>query len=268
MEKEEEKKETTLQQAPATPARGWRDVLKARNAELDLDDDEAVGSYLDDSFQAFDRAEEERRQFNEALSSDPRSAGILTGIASGLNEDGEPFSLGGYLIQNYDDILNEYYQGEISKEEAVQRAKERDAQRIKEAADAEARKKTADENLARTDEALTKAMQQNNVDEANVSSMLDWLYGSEETEGFIHRVVRHELDADDWGRLIHAFNIEADAEAARAEGKAAMRQQRAEPHRNAQKAPTYTGGGGSSDVAPKGSGNPTADLYSTMKRKF
>lgn len=265
MEKEV-KKETTQQQAPAT--RGWRDVLSARNAELNLDDDAAVGSYLDESFQAYDKAEEERKQFNEALSTDPRSAGILTGIASGVGEDGEPFSLGGYLIQNYDDILDEYYQGEISKEEAVQRAKERDAQRIKEAAEAEARKKTADENLARTDQELTKAMQKNNIDEANVSAMLDWLYGADEAEGFIHRVVRHELDAEDWGRLIHAFNIEADAEAARAEGKAAMRQQRSEPHRNAKNAPTYTGGGGSSDTAPKGSGNPTADLYSTMKRKF
>lgn len=264
----EKKLETTQQQAQAPAKKGWRDVLSARNAELNLDDDAAVGSYLDESFQAYDKAEEERRQFNDALASDPRSAGILTGIASGVGEDGEPFSLGGYLIQNYDDILNEYYQGEISKEEAVQRAKERDAQRIKEAAEAEARKKTADENLEKTDQALTQAMQKENIDEANVAAMIDWLYGSEDSEGFIHRVVRHELDAEDWTRLIHAFNMEADAEAARAEGKAAMRQQRSEPHRNAQKAPTYTGGGGSSDTAPKGSGNPTADLYSTMKRKF
>lgn len=256
------------QQTTAATPRGWRDVLSARNAELDLDDDEAVGAYLDESFSAYDRSEEERRQLNDALASDPKAAGILTGIASGLDENGEEFTLGGYMIQNYDDILSEYYQGEISKEEAVQRAKERDAQRIKEAAEKEARKKTADDNLAKTDQALTQAMQKANVDEANVSAMLDWLYGGDDSEGFIHRVIRHELDAEDWGHLIHAFNLDADAEAARAEGKSEMRKQRSQPHRNAAQAPTYSGGGGSSDTTPRGSGNPTADVYAGMKRRY
>ena len=40
--------------------------------------------------------------------------------------------------------------------------------KIKEIADAEARRKTADDNLAKSDAALTQAVQKANVDEANV----------------------------------------------------------------------------------------------------
>ena len=266
--KPEEKKDTT-QQAHEAPKRGWREVVSGRNAELDLDDEAAVGSYLDESFQAFDRGEEERKRFNDLMSSDPRAAGILTGMASGIGDDGSDFSLAGYMFDKYEDELRAYYEGEMTKEEALARVKEKEAAKIMEVADAEARRKTADDNLAKSDAALTQAVQKANVDEANVSAMLEWLYGDGDSrEGFIHRIIRHELDAEDWERLIHAFNLEADAEAARNEGRTAMRNERAQPHRNAAKAPTYTGGGGGGDTSPKESLNPTAEKYSNMKRRF
>lgn len=261
--------ETALQNKPAPAPRGWRDVVSARNAEIDLEDDAAVGSYLEESFQAFDRGEEERKKFNDLMSSDPRAAGILTGMASGMGEDGESFMLDAYLFDKYEDDLRAYFEGEMTKEEALAKVKEREAAKIKEAADAEARRKAADDNLAKADAALTQAVQKANVDEANVAEMLEWLYGDgEQKEGFIHRIIRHELDADDWGRLIHAFNVEADAEAARNEGRSAMRKERTQPHRNAASAPTYTGGGGGGDMQPKESANPTADKYASMKRRF
>lgn len=267
--KQEEKQETALQNDAQPTNKGWRDVVSARNAELDLDDDVAVGAYLDESFQAFDRGEEERKKFNDLMVSDPRAAGILTGMASGMDEAGEAFSLAGYLFDKYEDELRAYYEGEMTREEALAKVKEREAAKIKEAADAEARRKTANDNLTKSDAALTEAVQKANVDEANVAEMLDWLYGDgEEKEGFLHRIIRHEMDADDWGRLIHAFNIEADAEAARNEGRTAMRQERTQPHRNAAKAPTYTGGGGGGDTQPKESQNPTATKYASMKRRF
>lgn len=261
--------ETALQNKPAPAPRGWRDVVSARNAEIDLEDDAAVGSYLEESFQAFDRGEEERKKFNDLMSSDPRTAGILTGMASGMGDDGESFMLDAYLFDKYEDELRAYFEGEMTKEEALAKVKEREAAKIKEAADAEARRKTADDNLAKADAALTQAVQKANVDEANVAEMLEWLYGDgEQKDGFIHRIIRHELDADDWGRLIHAFNVEADAEAARNEGRSAMRKERTQPHRNAASAPTYTGGGGGGDMQPKESANPTADKYASMKRRF
>lgn len=267
--KTEEKKETVQQDAQAPAKRGWRDVISSRNADLDLDDDEAVGGYLDESFQAFDTAEEERRKFNDVITSDPRAAGILTGLASGMDDSGENFSLGGYMFDHYEEELRAYYEGEMTKEEALARIRQKEADKIQEAAEAEARKKTAGENLEKSDAALTKAVQQTNVDEANVSAMLDWLYGADEnSEGILHRIVRHDLDVEDWSRLIHAFNLEADAEAARNEGRSAMRKERNQTHRNAAAAPTYTGGGGGGDTSPKGSGNPTVDHYSGMKRRY
>ena len=267
--KPEEKQETALQNNQKPETRGWRDVVSARNAELDLEDDAAVASYLDESFQAFDRGEEERRKFNDLMTSDPRTAGILTGMASGMDDAGEEFSLAGYLFDKYEDELRAYFEGEMTKEEALARVKEREAAKIKEAADAEARKKTASDNLTKADAALTEAVQKVNIDEANVAEMLDWLYGDGESkEGFIHRIIRHELDAEDWGRLIHAFNLEADAEAARNEGRTAMRHERTQPHRNAAVAPTYTGGGGGGESKPNESVNPTADMYSKMKRRY
>ena len=270
MEKQEKiNQETTQPQEQAKPARGWRNVLAERNAELDLEDEAAVGSYLDESFQAFDRGEEERRKFNDLMSSDPRAAGILTGMASGMDDDGAEFSLVGYLFDKYEEELRAYFEGEMSKEEAMAKVKERESQKIKEAAEAEARKKSRAESLTKADEALTQAIKDANVDEANVSQMLGWLYGEEDADnGFIYRVLRHDINAEDWGRLIHAFNQEADAEAARNEGRSAMRKERTEPHRNAAKAPTYTGGGGSGDTEPKDNSNPTATLYSGMKRRF
>lgn len=266
MKKEIENKEPVQQQEQAS--RGWRDVLSARNSELNLDDDAAVGSYLDQSFQDFDRAEQERRSFNDVLSSDPNAAGILTGLASGMGEDGEAFSLSGYLFDKYEDELRAYFEGEMTKEEALARIKEKESAQIKAAAEAEARRKTASENLAKADEALTKAVSETNIDEANVQSMLQWLYGTDEADGYIHRIIRHELDVEDWKRLIHAFNLDAELENARKEGRTAMRKERGQAHRNAAEAPTYTGGGGSSETAPRGSGNPTADRYSGMKRRY
>ena len=128
--------ETALQNKPAPAPRGWRDVVSARNAEIDLEDDAAVGSYLEESFQAFDRGEEERKKFNDLMSSDPRAAGILTGMASGMGDDGESFMLDAYLFDKYEDDLRAYFEGEMTKEEALAKVKELESAKIKEAADA------------------------------------------------------------------------------------------------------------------------------------
>jgi hypothetical protein len=47
-----------------------------------------------------------------------------------------------------------------------------------------------------------------------------------------------------------------------------MRNERAQPHRNAAAAPTYTGGGGGGDTKPKENLDPTVEKYSGMKRRF
>ena len=225
----------------------------------------AVGEFLDDSFKRYDDSESQRENLNKVLAEDSRAAGILTGLASGMDENGEPFSLVEYLITNYGDDIREA----ATTEEAIKKAKEKEAARIKEAADEEKRKRDAEEKLRKTDEALTEAVRQVNVDEANVVSMLEWLYGTQDTDGIIHKIIRHELDAEDWKRIIHAFNMDMEIEAAREEGRKQGRTARPGAiHRNlAEKAPTDLGGGGNGGGEEKVE-DPTLQRYKDMKRRI
>ena len=85
--------------------KSWRDIVSSRNPDLDLEDDLAVGEFLDDSFKRYDDSESQRENLNKVLAEDSRAAGILTGLASGMDENGEPFSLVEYLITNYGDDI-------------------------------------------------------------------------------------------------------------------------------------------------------------------
>lgn len=245
--------------------KSWRDIVSSRNPDLDLEDDLAVGEFLDNSFKRYDDSESQRENLNKVLAGDSRAAGILTGLASGMDENGEPFSLVEYLITNYGDDIREA----ATTEEAIKKAKEKEAARIKEAADEEKRKRDAEEKLRKTDEALTEAVRQVNVDEANVVSMLEWLYGTQDTDGIIHKIIRHELDAEDWKRIIHAFNMDMEIEAAREEGRKQGRTARPGAiHRNlAEKAPTDLGGGGNGGGEEKVE-DPTLQRYKGMKRRI
>ena len=99
--------------------KSWRDIVSSRNPDLDLEDDLAVGEFLDDSFKRYDDSESQRENLNKVLAEDSRAAGILTGLASGMDENGEPFSLVEYLITNYGDDIREA----ATTEEAIKKAK-------------------------------------------------------------------------------------------------------------------------------------------------
>ena len=100
--------------------KSWRDIVSSRKPDLDLEDDLAVGEFLDDSFRRYDDSESQRENLNKVLAEDSRAAGILTGLASGMDENGEPFSLVEYLITNYGDDIREA----ATTEEAIKKAKE------------------------------------------------------------------------------------------------------------------------------------------------
>lgn len=99
--------------------KSWRDIVSSRNPDLDLEDDLAVGEFLDDSFKRYDDSESQRENLNKVLAEDSRAAGILTGLASGMDENGEPFSLVEYLITNYGDDIREA----ATTEEAIKKQK-------------------------------------------------------------------------------------------------------------------------------------------------
>lgn len=259
MPKEENKKN----EAPTR--KSWRDIVAARNPELDLENELDVGDWLDESLSRYDEGEAQRDQLNKILAADSRAAGILTGLSSGLTESGEPFSLIEYLITNYGDDIREAE----STEDAVKRAKEREAESIKAAAEEEERKKNAEANLKKTDDALTAAVNSANVDEANVAAMLEWLYGTAEKDGLVHKIIRHELDAEDWTNLLHAFNMDSELESAREEGRREGKKKRpGSMHRNmAGSVPTDLGGG-SGGTGQEPPTDPTLGRYEKMKRRF
>ena len=129
--------------------RSWRDVVSGRNPELNMDDEDAVASYMEETFNNYDRMEGDQRQLNDLLTRDPQAAGILTGLSSGMDDNNQPFSLTAYLLDNYyDEIVNSE-----SKEEAIEKARKKEAQHLRHRA-AVALRKGAGEGEALGDEGL------------------------------------------------------------------------------------------------------------------
>lgn len=255
----------------AAERRSWKDRLRERQPDINVDDEMAVGDYLGDSFQRYDDMAARQKQFDDMLSTDPNSAGILTGLATGLDENGEPFSLAGYMVEKYGDIVRDA----SSEEEAVQKAKEREAESIQKAAEEakkkEDRQKALDDNFPKTDAALTEAMQRANVDAATVNEMLKWLYGEskDNPDGLIHKIASFQLDADDWERILYAFNRDNALNGAREEGRLEGARQRpgAQHRRMRDNSATDLGGGGGA-ISSEQQGDPTLDHYSKMGRRF
>jgi hypothetical protein len=244
---------------------GWRELLSQRNPDLNIDDEDALSEYLGSTLGEYDDLRRSRQQFNDMLS-DPRAAGVITGIATGVDADGNPFSFDEYMANNY---LEDWAAG-LSPDEIARRAKEREAARIKERADRvkqdEDTVRQVAANQQQTDELLTQAIQEANVDEARVREMLSWLYGDSQTPGMADRAADFTLTKDDWLRLLHAFNRDADLSSARQEGARATHSRRPS-HRDLSSLPTDTGAGGGQE--PSGSTeDPTAEVYGRMKRRY
>lgn len=256
---EEELKKKEEQQAQQAAKRGWRDVVKERNPELDLDDEAATGDYLADTFARYDEAETGRKAMNDVLAKDPMAPGLFLALSE---SEGEPGTLVGYLLENYWDEI--YNTG--SKEEAIQKAKARDARKAKDAAEDAKKKETAESNLKASDEALSEAANEANVDEANVANMLTWLYGEGDAPGLAHRIITHQLDKNDWLKLLHAFNQEKALDAARKEGRREVKNARGAAHRQMD-VPTDLGGGASGGGVTRDE-DPTMAALDRMKPKY
>lgn len=244
--------------------RTWRDVVSGRNPNLNLDDDEAVAAWLEQSMNESDQMRTDRDKLNELLSSDPNAAGILTGLSSGIGANGEPFSLSAYLLENYyDEIVNSE-----NKEQAIEKARKKEAENIKRAADEEKRVKDSAAKIEAEDNLLTEAATEVNSDEATVMGMLKWLFGEKE-DGFIYRAIRHEISKEDWMRLLYAFDRDKALENARGEGARENRTKRGKPHRSFKGDMPADLGGGASERTSQEDEDPTiAALRRMGKRRF
>lgn len=262
--KEEKEKNQKEQTQADPPKKNWRQMISERNPDLNMEDEDALSDYMSSQFSQLDESNRQLKEFNDVLASDEHAAYIIDGLATGM-ANGEKFSLAKYLIENYGDIIA----NAASTEEAVEMAKKREAENVKKAADEAKRKSELMDNIKKADEMLTEAVKKANVDEANVSEMLTWLYGTEDKEGLLHRIVKYELDADDWLRLIFAFNRDNDIRRATDEGRRmAKRPSGSSMHRNMRQAPTDLGGSSAREApADVKQEDPTLSAYGRMKRR-
>lgn len=260
--------------ASATPINSkWRERLKSRNPELDMENDDAMDEYLGGQFDKVDKADADNKRLNELITSDDRYANTLSGIFSGQEEDGTEFNLVKHLFKNYWPDLKDYE----NSEEALAALDER----LKEEEETKSNTEKAKEEIASNFEQMKQdandAMQQTGVDEKTMQELVNWLYGVTDPEtgeiteeGLCVRIEKRCVNTDDFVKLIHAYTREGELEKARQSGMSEGRKQRpGASHRNNSSIPTYTGGGGSSE---SGEGeeekNPIASRYGSMKPRY
>ena len=85
--------------------------LRGRNPELNIEDDEAVSGQISADYDMLDQREDERNKFKDMLSSNPYAAPIITGLATGKNDDGTDFDLAEWFIDNEPDMLIDMIEG-------------------------------------------------------------------------------------------------------------------------------------------------------------
>lgn len=260
--------ETPPQSVPsdgAVQSQGWRDLLRKRSEDLDVDDDSAVSDYLRGEFDRLDRGDEASRKMNDILTSEPRYAGLLSGMLTHKTEDGEEFSLVDYLVEHWFDELKE----SASREDLIERVNKKLALEEEQLASRSAREKEAEENFKNMNDALTSAIVKTGIDNETAQKVLDWLYGTEEDPGLFMRIPEKNVSEDDWVRLIHAFTRDKSLDEAR---QAGIREGRAtrpgQSHRSSSVAVPADLGGGSGTAPEEQDENPTVSRYRGMRPRY
>lgn len=250
----------------AKPTKKWRDILGARNKELNLDDDEAVGSYLEGELGRLDKSDEVNKRMNDLIANDKRNAGLYAGVFGGVDDEGKEFNLVNYIVDQWFDELH----GATTSEEAIERINKKMAEQEEEAAKEAKRDEEAKAKFDAMGEALNAAMQKTNIDQATAQKLVDWLYGTEDQPGLYARIPERSVNEDDFVKLIHAFTRDKSLEDARQEGMREGKTQRAgASHRSSSAmAQTDLGGGGGSVEPEKKEEEPTAARYNSMKPRF
>lgn len=236
-------KEKTENQDVMTNRQKLTKMMKGRYPELNIDDDEALSGQISTDYDLLDQRNKEREEFNNMLASNPYSAGIVTGMATGKNEDGSDFDLGDFLLDNYPEVVIDLIEGNPANKEKYKQIRDARRKRQQDDADFEAK---ADELVAQEDAELDAAIKEAGLKPDEVKELLDWIYNQK--NGFIRRAGRFELKKDDFLQL---FRIKDwDAKMAEADQKGYVRgknekiDMQQHKHNNRTKLPVIGGGGG------------------------
>lgn len=171
--------------------------LKSRNPELNIDDEELLFGQISTDYDTYDQRDQERERFNEVMSQNPESAGILTGLYTGKNEDGSDFDLGMYLIEEYPEMVIDIIEGNPQTKERY--VAMRDGRKAAAAQEEEFAAQVADKTAAE-DAELDAAIKEAGLRPEEVKDLIDWIYNPE--TGIIARAERFELTKDDFKQLL------------------------------------------------------------------
>lgn len=236
-------KKVTETQEVKTNRQKISERLRNRNPELNVDDDDALFGAIGEDYDTYDQRDQERERFNKAMSQNPESAGIITGLYTGKNADGSDFDLGMYLIDEYPEMVVDLIEGNPqAKERYVQM---RDSKKAKADEDEEFASQVADKTAAE-DAELDAAIKEAGMRPEEVRDLIDWIYNPE--TGLIVRAERFELTKDDFKQLLRMKDY--DNAMAKADERGYVRGKNekiditARQQNDRKKLPVISGGGG------------------------
>lgn len=188
------------------------DRLKGRNPDLDIDDDEAVSGQIASDYDMMDQRDDERKRFNDMLSQNPYAAPIVTGLATGKNDDGSDFDLAEWFIDNEPEMLVDLIEGNPKTKERYTAMRD---QRRKDAESEQQFQAEAEDRLKAMDAELDAAIEEQGMKPEDVKDLLEWLFGK---DGFITRARNFDLTKDDFVKVIRIKNYDTDMEKAGNDG--------------------------------------------------
>lgn len=254
------------------PSRNYRDLLRSRNSELDVDDEDAVYDYLDTGFKEYDtmkgeneKARQASKAMKDLIESDRDAKNIFDGLLTKVDEDGNPFTLIGYVLNEHFDEIKDSQ----SAEEALQRIAKKQDEQAKAEEEKAARHKTREENYKKAEDALAQAKKEVGADNKTAGEMLAWLLGEdEEGKGLIWRAPMYDFTKDDFVKLLYAYQRDKELDQASNRGRQEGLSQRPGAAHRRTETPTDLGMNGSGSMANEEETDPTVAKYGRMKPRF
>lgn len=229
---------------------------RGRNPELNVDDDEVLGSEILGELDAYDKDRDRIERFNRMIQESDGAPELLAGIVSGKNADGSPFTITDYLIDNNIDFLLDYLDDPNgAKAKADARRAERAANKDKAKKDAEDEAKAKEEELAAQqaqDAVLDEALAEAGYKPEQVASLIDRIYNKE--NGILKRALNYELTKDDFLSLFKLLDYDVKLSEAEDRGYKRGKNEKIDMFKRNQKKrdnmPSDMGSGGGAPARP------------------
>ncbi len=255
---------TTENQGVKTRRQLLNERIKSRNPDIDVEDDEALSSQISSDYDLLDQRDQERKQFNDLLAQNPYAAPIITGMATGKKDDGSPFDLGEFLIDEYPEMIQDLIEGNPDTKKHYE--ENRDARR-KAAEDDAAFKAEMEQKTQAEDAELDAAIKEAGYKPEEVAELIRQIYDPD--NGLIRRAARFELKKEDFLKLFKILNYDNDIKKADNDGYVRGKNEKIDMMEHKQskrgKLPVIgSGGGRPNDNEP----DPTLKTFDRMKDAY